>query len=123
MKTFGMILSLFSLAPALCVADNFPTAERVNYVLFCMEDIGGQSFENLHTCSCRIDLISEKMLFAEYEEATTFERYRRMPGKKGGVVRDSDRAVELSSKLKSVGEKVNQQCKKVIHIGRTPPQV
>ncbi len=122
MKKIRYSIALLFIIPALSFADNYPTSDRINYVLFCMDDIGGQSFDNLHTCSCRIDAISELMLFAEYEDATTFERYRRMPGKKGGIVRDSKRAGLLSEKLTQVGKQVARRCKKVINVSRELPK-
>ncbi len=122
MKKVHYSIALLCIIPALSIADDYPTSDRVNYVLFCMEDIGGQSFDNLHTCSCRIDAISELMPFLEYEDATTFERYRRMPGKKGGIVRDSKRAGLLSEKLTQVGKQVAKKCKKVITVSHELPK-
>ncbi len=121
MKKFRFAFVLLGMVPALCAANDFPTLERVNYVLFCMEDLGGQTYETLNSCSCRIDAIAEKMSFAEYEEATFFERYRRMPGKKGGIIRDSVRSGKLLEKLNQVGKEVAQQCIKAIHVERKRP--
>lgn len=119
MKKRLVVTILAGLIPALSIANDFPTLERVNYVLFCMDDLGGQSYETLETCSCRIDAIAVKMPFTEYEQATFYERYRSMPGKRGGLVRDNDESRALQKKLKEVGHEAAQQCKPIPHI--TPP--
>lgn len=78
---------------------DFPTIEVVGYVLNCMSDGGGQNLENLYSCACRIDYISARMDFNTYDSASTYRRYRRMPGEKGGVFRENQDADQLIGKL------------------------
>lgn len=120
MKRLRLTFALLSVVPVFCMANDFPTYDRVNYVLFCMDKLGGPSFENLHTCSCRIDAIADRMPFAEYDEATIFERALRMGGEKGGVVRDNKRAKSLDNKLAQISQQADRQCKLIPHIEHPP---
>lgn len=121
MKIHGIVLSAVLLLPAQAVvADDYNTIDTVRYVLECMADLGAQNEQNLYTCTCRHDVIARELPFAVYEEATFFERYSRMPGKRGGLVRDNKRAEKLTAELHAAKEKANKECLVVTHI--SPPQ-
>lgn len=51
-------------------ANDYPTAERADYVLGCMA-ANGNTREALLKCSCAIDEIASLMPFAQYEQAET----------------------------------------------------
>lgn len=67
----GLAIAVPSLAakPAGRVND-YPTADRADYVLGCMAG-NGNSRLALLKCSCAIDAIAKAMPFAEYEKAQT----------------------------------------------------
>ena len=50
--------------------NDYPTAERADYVLGCMA-ANGNTREALLKCSCAIDEIASQMPYAEYEQAET----------------------------------------------------
>jgi len=121
MKIHGIVLFTALLLPAQAVvADDYNTIDTVRYVLDCMFDLGGQNEQNLYTCTCRHDVIARELPFEVFEEATFFERYNKMPGKRGGLVRDNKRAEKLTKELQAVQEKANNECLVVTHI--SPPQ-
>jgi len=97
-------------------ANDYSTSERVQYVLNCMQDVGGQSMESLYTCTCRIDSIAEQMSFYDYETGTTYERNRRMTGEKGGVVRDNKQAKEAFANLQKAEKVAIQDCPVVVRV-------
>lgn len=97
-------------------ADDYPTLERVDHVLRCMKREGGQTIDNLYACSCEIDAIAQQMSFEEFTEALTFEEYRRMPGEKGGMFRDSERGERLIAALEKAREEARKRC----FVGRPP---
>lgn len=109
---------LFALAflPAMAMAqegeshNDFPTFDRVGYVLVCMDSHGGKSVETLTACSCRIDHIASKMSYEEYDEASTYLRYKGMPGEKGALFREMERGEELMDKLEQVRNEANKAC-------------
>ena len=104
---FGFALIL---TPAVGSASEYPTLETVDHVLTCMRVNGGQTVENLYACSCEIDFISRKMSFDEFSEAQTYRIYKRMPGEKGGLFRENDRAEELTKRLDALKAEAEKRC-------------
>ena len=91
-------------------ADGYPTLERVDYVLTCMKSHGGQTVDNLYACSCEIDIIAQQINFEDFSEARTFEMYKRMPGEKGGIFRDSSRAAVVVGELDAARADGERRC-------------
>ena len=91
-------------------ANDYPTLERVDHVLTCMRLAGGQTMDNLYACSCEIDVIAQTVDFEDFTEARTFEMYKRMPGEKGGLFRESARADELVAKLETARADARKRC-------------
>ena len=110
MKTCLRISALLLCWPALAAADDYPTLERVDHVLTCMRANGGQNVDNLYACSCEIDIIAQQVPFDEFTEARTFEIYKRMPGERGGLFRDSDRAKVVLPKLEAARADAKKRC-------------
>ena len=109
------LISLLLLLPAFVSSNDFPTAERVIYVLNCMQELGGQP-EDIHTCVCRIDTIADLMTFADYDISQTAERFKQMPGKKGGLFRDTDVSKNARKNLLAVRKSAEQRCRPTVHI-------
>ncbi|MCC7413851.1 MAG: hypothetical protein IT495_19710 [Gammaproteobacteria bacterium] len=109
-----MKLRYLSVLAALAVpsvfANDFPTLERVDYVLTCMKREGGQTVDHLYACSCEIDAIAQNMAFEEYDGARTFEQYRNMPGEKGGLFRDDPQGEALIDKLDQTRKDARKRC-------------
>ena len=115
-----MTLFLLTL-PTVAAAEGYPTTEIVKFVVGCMADNGGQTEENLYTCACRFDSISSQFTFEEYDNAVVFERYANMPGKRGGLFRDSEQGDKLKARLRKAREEAAKQCPTVVRIEREPP--
>ena len=115
-----MVLGLTNVAQA---KNTYPTDEVVRYVIGCMAELGGQREENLYTCVCRIDYISERMTYEEYDGGNIMERYKKMPGKKGGFFRDNELGEEMYEKLVKTREGAFAQCPAVkrIEVKRDEP--
>jgi hypothetical protein len=106
-----LVLTLASILTAhVALANEYPTLERVDHVLTCMRLHGGQTVDNMYACSCEIDVIAQTISFDDFTEARTFEIYKRMPGEKGGLFRDSDRANEIVSQLDQVRADAKKRC-------------
>ena len=71
------------------VANDFPTQARVEYVLSCMGEHGGQSYDTLYACICIIDKIADRMSYREYTAAETLSFLFSTPGERGGIFRDA----------------------------------
>ncbi len=109
MKICRYFILLF-LLPVAVQANDFPTLERVDYVLTCMKKHGGQTVDNLYACSCEIDAIAQKISFDSYVESSTYASYKRMPGERGGLFRDNERGEKLADDLEVVKKDAEKRC-------------
>mgnify|MGYP001297359664 CR=1 FL=1 len=108
MKRFSFLLIL--LVSAAASANDYPTLERVDHVLTCMRLAGGQTVDNLYSCSCEIDVIAQAVNFDDFTEARTYEIYKRMPGEKGALFRDSEQGNAITKKLEIVRLEAKKRC-------------
>ncbi len=109
-------LALLLGAPSVVAANDFPTRDRVEYVLHCLQDMGRNSMDDLQTCSCRLDSVASAMSFESYGWAVTYDRNKRMTGEKGSVFRDNKAGIRLSKQLVAANETAKGQCKQVVQI-------
>jgi hypothetical protein len=90
--------------------NDFPTQDRVEYVLECIEKKGGLKYETLYPCICKVDKIAEKMPYHEFAEAKTFNFLRKTPGEQGAIFRDPPQSKQLRSKLKDAEQYAEDNC-------------
>lgn len=98
-----------SAQPSLLVND-YPTRDRVEYVLNCVAQHGGLTYITQYACGCKIDKIAEKMTFAEFEAAKTFSYLRSTPGESGGAFRDPQQSKDLRKMLKEAEAYAEKNC-------------
>ena len=111
MKKFRNAMLLVLLQPLAVYAGNdFPTLDRVNYVLDCMDRHGEQSIVNLTSCSCTLDGIASKMKYEKFSDAKTYEEYKDTPGDKGDAFRTNERAKGLYNRLKDLETEAETHC-------------
>ena len=84
--------------PAIAAANDFPTQARVEFVLGCMNEQGGQSYDTLYKCVCLVDAIAAEMTHEEFAQAQVFSQLRSTAGERGGVFRDPDSGATRSSR-------------------------
>ncbi|SHF35132.1 hypothetical protein SAMN02745148_02388 [Modicisalibacter ilicicola DSM 19980] len=90
----ALTLLLAGLLPASASADEapaghlaeYPTTERVDYVLGCMA-ANGQDYLTMQKCSCSIDVIAGLMPFDEYEAVKTVLSMQDQRGETGVLFR------------------------------------
>ncbi|MGI9229550.1 MAG: hypothetical protein ACR2P9_06805 [Gammaproteobacteria bacterium] len=104
------LLFLLLLSPVVVPAASYPTIDTVRMVVTCMAMLGKQSEENLITCACKHDVLQDELSFKEYEEGNLMERYKRMPGKKGGIFRENELGDQYLEKLNTARKKADMQC-------------
>ncbi len=90
--------------------DQYPTRDRVEYVLQCVAKHGGLTFINQYACGCKIDKIAEKLTFKEYEAATTFGYMRKTPGENGAAFRDPKQSRSLKKRLQEAEAYAERMC-------------
>lgn len=109
MRWFLLFL-LLPLAPLSQAADVYPTEDTVSMVIDCMAEIGGFNQENLHTCSCRHDVIVSNMPYEKYAQAMVFDRYQHLPADKGAEFRDNKKGQQLIHELADVRKQAGDSC-------------
>ncbi|MGE0383596.1 MAG: hypothetical protein AB7Q97_02640 [Gammaproteobacteria bacterium] len=102
-------------------AYDYPTSERVYYVLDCMQKLGGESMENLAVCSCRIDHIAERISYEDYDAGVLYERYQPMPGEKGAMFREGAMPRQAKGALHQAAEQAEHDCPAVRRVTRKAP--
>ncbi|MCK5727961.1 MAG: hypothetical protein KAG10_04810 [Methylococcales bacterium] len=80
--------------------NEYPTRDRVKYVLDCVAKHGGLNYINQYACGCKIDKMAETLTFAEFEAANTFDYLRKTPGENGSAFRDPEQSKSLRKRLK-----------------------
>ena len=97
------IVAAFTMAgfALVCQANDFPTADRVEFVMECMRDHTGGQFELLNKCSCTIDRLAEKYKFDDFVEAQTMAKGVTIAGERGSTLRDNDDAQKAAKKYRA----------------------
>jgi hypothetical protein len=110
LRALSIGLGSVFLLPGVTRANDFPTQVRVEFVLGCMSEQGGQSYDTLYKCVCLVDAIADEMSHDEFAQARVFSQLRSTPGERGGVFRDPDHARSLVAKLQAVTERGKAKC-------------
>lgn len=103
-------------APAANVSESknylneYPTRDRVEFVLNCVAQHGGLSYITQYACGCKIDKIAEKMTFAEFDAAKTFSYLKSTAGEAGSAFRDPKQSKDLRKLLKEAEEYAEKSC-------------
>ena len=90
--------------------NNFPTQERVDYVLSCIAKKGGLTYISQYGCGCKIDKIAEKMTFEQYDKARTYGFMRSTAGEAGGVFRDPKESNQLKKLMQEAEDYAERMC-------------
>jgi hypothetical protein len=98
------------LLPGVTLANDFPTQARVEFVLGCMAEQGGQSYDTLYKCVCLVDAIAAEMSHEDFAQAQVFSQLRSTAGERGGVFRDPDQAGALIANLEAALEHGKAKC-------------
>lgn len=95
--------------PGVAAAHDYPTTDRVEYVIECMKDHPGK-YEYLYKCSCAIDHIAKKLSYNDYVEESTAVRYEHLGGDGGGEFRDPPQVKKMLKEYKAVRAEANKVC-------------
>ena len=103
--------SLEPAAAATAPRNDYPTAERVEYVQACMRDHPDKSrHEMLYKCSCALDAIAREVPYEQYVEISTAANALSIGGKRGEAVREAKTAKDMAAKFRAVKSKAEKSC-------------
>ena len=93
------------------MVNDYPTRDRVEYVLNCVAQHGGLTYITQYACGCKIDKIAEKLTFTEFEAAKTFTYLSKgQTGDAGAVFRDPAQSKDLRTRLKEAEASAEKSC-------------
>ena len=93
------------------LVNDYPTRDRVEYVLNCVAQHGGLTYITQYACGCKIDKIAEKLTFTEFEAAKTFTYLSKgQTGDADGVFRDPAQSKDLRKRLKEAEAYAEKNC-------------
>lgn len=90
-------------------AYDYATADRVEFVLECMRNNGGE-YHFLYKCACAIDAIAAELPYETYVDASAVARYQGMGGERAGVFRDPASMKDLAQRYRAVQARAFRQC-------------
>jgi hypothetical protein len=88
----------------------YPTRDRVKYVLDCIAKHDGLTYITQYACGCKIDKIAGELTFADFEAASTFGYLRKTPGENGSAFRDPQQSKTLRKRLQSAEDMAEKSC-------------
>jgi hypothetical protein len=109
----SVVLLSLAAAPLFVSAEGlneYPTLDRVNYVMDCMDRHGGPKIEHLTACSCEMDEIGAKMSYEHFVDANVFMQNKDTPGDKGAVFRDMATGKDGFDKLEASRAEAEKVC-------------
>ncbi|MEQ8799755.1 MAG: hypothetical protein RJQ08_05300 [Salinisphaeraceae bacterium] len=89
---------------------DYPTKDRVEFVLDCMGTLGGVNLTTLYKCSCAIDEIAKQVSYDAFVAMDTFNRGRSAAGERPEVLREGPAATSARSQLAEVMTRAADRC-------------
>jgi hypothetical protein len=108
-STAAAVFALAAGSASTAFAHDYPTVDRVQYVLECMYRNGGSSVY-VYKCSCAIDKIAQQFTYDDWVEASTISRYQTMPGEGMGMFRDNDESRAKAKRYREVDAEAKKSC-------------
>lgn len=109
MKHVRMMALLAVALPLSSAANDFPTVDRVEYVLECMKDHDGKQ-EYLYKCSCVVDKIASRIKYDDYVSESTAQRYQSIGGERGALFRDPPDVKKAAKHYKAIEQAARDSC-------------
>lgn len=91
-------------------ANDFPTLERVNYVLECMNEHRGQDSALAAKCSCALDRVAEQMSHDEFVVLSTHAKGASISGERGAIFRDNEAIQKDARRWRALQAEVKKAC-------------
>lgn len=96
--------------PTAAAANDYPTLERVEYVLGCARDAAGPAQENVYKCTCVIDNIAERLPYEQYIEYSTAAKAFSIGGERGEVMRGYGHGKEMAGAFRKLQTDARKAC-------------
>ncbi len=109
---FALALCIAATGQSLAAAasNDYPTLDRVEYVLACARDAAGPPRENIYKCTCVIDAIAEQLPYEKYTEYSTAANAFGIGGERGEVMRSYEHGKEMAGDFRKLQAEARKAC-------------
>lgn len=95
-------------------ANDFPTQDRVEYVLECARNAPASATagaeEYIYKCSCVIDAIAQKMSYEQYVEFSTAAKAISIGGERGETMRAYTQGKAMAKQYRAIEADARKAC-------------
>lgn len=110
MKRLLVLLAIGVLPWGQASAYEYPTLERVEYVLGCAREARGPAHEGIYKCTCVIDAIAQRLSYDQFVEYSTAANAFSIGGERGEVMRGYTQGKEMAGTFRSVQADARKAC-------------
>jgi hypothetical protein len=103
------LLSIALLQSLPVAAHDYPTYERVQFALDCMQRNGG-AYDLIYKCSCAIDKVAEQLTIDEFVDLQTALNAGDMSGQRGGELRGNPQIRDSAKRYRQIVQSAGQSC-------------
>lgn len=90
-------------------AHDYPTYERVQFALDCMQRNGG-AYDLIYKCSCTIDKVAEQLSIDDFVDMQTSLNASDMSGQRGGELRGNPQVRDSAKRYRQTVQSAMQSC-------------
>ncbi len=108
-KTLPLFI-VASLVGGPAAANDYPTLERVEYVLACAREFRGPAQEGIAKCSCVIDTIAGRLTHDQFIDYSTAANAFSIGGERGEVMRGFTEGKEMARTFRAVQAEARKSC-------------
>lgn len=90
--------------------NNYPTLDRVNYVLECVRQHPGPEYEMLSKCSCTLDKLAAQIPFDDFTTMATATNANSIGGERGNVIRDTEQMQKQIRRFRDLQAQAKKAC-------------
>ena len=98
-----------AMVPAFAAAHDYPTYERVQYVIQCLGKYGGAQ-QLIYQCSCAIDKLADQFPVDDYVEMQTAVNASSITGERGGELRDNEAVRAAGKRYRAAEQAALKSC-------------
>ena len=91
-------------------AGDYPTLDRVEYVLGCARDANVPAQESIYKCTCVIDALARKFSYDEFVEYSTAFNAFSIGGERGEVMRAYTHGKEMAGVFRTAQAEARKGC-------------
>jgi hypothetical protein len=89
---------------------DYPTADRVNYVLECLRQHPGPEYEMLSKCSCALDKLAAQVPFDDFTSMSTATNANSIGGERGNYIRDTETLQKQIRRFRDLQSQAKKSC-------------